>query len=73
MYIMKGIDIVKKVMTSLNLSPEVFEMFKKQAKEKGLDNGSYLTFLVHEKNKAKDFENQLKALFLNMLEGKKYE
>lgn len=59
---------MKKVATSINLAPEVFEMFKEQAKEKGLDRGAYLTFLLHEKNRSKDFENQLKGLFLEALE-----
>lgn len=64
-------DNMNKIKTTLNLSPEVFEMFKEQAREKGLDNGSYLTYLVHEKNKEKAFENKLKELFLDLLEQKK--
>lgn len=59
---------MKKVMTSINLAPEVFEMFKAQAKEKGMDRGAYLTYLLHEKNNSKDFENQLKSIFLETLQ-----
>lgn len=60
---------MNKVKTTLNLSPEVLEMFKQQAREKGLDNSSYLTYLVHEQNKQKEFQEQLKQLFLSMLKN----
>lgn len=67
MYIKKGADIMNKIKTSFNLKPEVYEMFKEQAKEKGLDNGSYLTYLVHEQNKQKEFQEQVKQLIISML------
>lgn len=63
----KGGYKVNKIKVSLNLSPDVYDLLKKQAREKGLDNGSYITFLVHEKNREKEFQDQLKELFLSML------
>lgn len=67
MYVMKGIDVMKKITTSINLTPEVFEMFKEQAKEKGLDRGAYLTHLLHEKNNKNDFQKKLEGIFLEAL------
>lgn len=60
-------NTMNKIKVTLTLSPEVLEMFKQQARGKGLDNGSYLTYLVHEQNKQKEFQEQLKELFLSML------
>lgn len=62
------IDTMKKVKTSMNLAPAVFKMFKEQAKAKGLDNGSYLTYLVHEKSNKKDFQKKLEGIFLDALQ-----
>lgn len=59
---------MKKIKTSLNLSPEVFEMLKKQAKEKGLDRGAYVTHLLHEQSKKDEFQKKLESLFFELLE-----
>ena len=62
-------DTMNKIKTTISISPDVYDLFKKQAREKGLDNGSYLTYLVHEQNKQKEFQEQLKQLFLSMLKN----
>ncbi len=59
---------MKKIKTSLNLSPEVFEMLKEQAKGKGLDRGAYVTYLLHEQSKKDEFQKKLEGIFFEMLE-----
>ncbi len=57
-----------KVKITMNLSRNVFEMLKSQAKEKGLDRGAYVTYLLHEQSKKDELQRKLEGLFFELLE-----